>query len=149
MIAATRPSYTTLTTSSTAHEIASATHANPASATALGEPEQIVLHVPPEHDAVVRDGRGQQRGGTRGEEQVGHVEAVLLGIERGEQRGERHGEQEAEEHLHAEACDPELLEQLDQVAVDALRFALVTSPRRFERVVGRAHGSFVPRRDRR
>ena len=63
--------------------------------------------------------------GERGEQQVGDVEAVLLGIQRREQLGERHREQEPEEHLHPEPGDPQLLEQLGDVAVDALGFGLV------------------------
>ena len=84
MIAATRPSYTTLTTSSTAPQIASATVTRPASATTFAKPEQVVLLVPAEHDAVVRDRRGQQRGRQRGEQQHGDVQPVLLGVERRE-----------------------------------------------------------------
>ena len=41
--------------------------------------------------------------------------------------GEGEREQEAEEHLHADAGDAQLLQQLEQVAVDALRFRLVPS----------------------
>ncbi len=71
-----------------------------------------------------------------GEQEHGDVEPVLLGVEGREHRRERHREQEPEQHLHAETRDPQLLEQLGQVAVDALGLGLVPTPSRREAVVG-------------
>ena len=112
----------------------------------VGEPQQIVLLVSTEHDAVVRDRRGEQRGRERREQQDGDVQPVLFGIERREQVGERHREQEPEQHLHAESGDPQLLEQLGHVAVDAFGFGLVSPVRGPTWVRSTCvMGSFVPR----
>ena len=79
-----------------------------------------------EHDAVVGDRCGEQRGRQRREQEVGDVEPMLFRIESGEHVGERQREQEAEEHLHADRRNAKLLEQLGDVAIDALRLGLVT-----------------------
>ena len=62
----------------------------------------------------------------RGDEQQRHeVDDPLEVVDRLEALLERHGQQEAEEHLHAGHDDPQLVEQLDQLAVEPLGFVFV------------------------
>ena len=81
--------------------------------------------MPAKQDAVVCDGRGQQSRRNRGDEDVEQVQVPLRMVEFRELAGERQREQEPEQHLHSEARDAELLQQLGQVPVDALGFGLV------------------------
>jgi hypothetical protein len=92
------------------------------------------LQVPPgiaaalaaaEHYPVVGDGTEQQRGGHGRQHQAGQVEVALALAELGEPHGEWQREQEAEQDLHAQAGNPEFLEQFGEVPVVSLSFRFV------------------------
>src|SRR5439155_22858276 len=63
--------------------------------------------------------------GQRRRDERAEVEALLRRGRRREPLGERQGDQEREQDLHAGLRDPQLLEQLDEVAVGALVGGLV------------------------
>jgi len=78
------------------------------------------LSASPETKAVVGRGRHEERRADRRRLQRPEVQDALRARELAEPAGERHGEQEREEHLHAGERHAELVEQLDQLAVEAL-----------------------------
>ena len=91
----------------------------------VGDLEQRLLVAVAEADPVVRargdqeDGSGeraQQRHHVRVSLQLGHLLEALA---------ERHREQEGEEHLHAGERHAQLVEELDQLAVDPLLVRLL------------------------
>ncbi|UNM13683.1 hypothetical protein J4032_21490 [Streptomyces formicae] len=73
-----------------------------------------------------RGGRREQRRGQYGQQQRGDVRAALEGVEPGECGREGDGQKEGEQDLHARLGDPQLLEQLGEVAVGPLQLGLVT-----------------------
>ena len=94
---------------------------------AVGDADQLVLALEPEGDPVVGGRRDQERGRDRGEEQGREVDLFLERRDFGEVLLERDGEQEGEEDLDAGQRDPQLLQQLAEIAVEALGLALVPS----------------------
>ena len=91
-------------------------------------PQQRLLVMRAPQDAVLRAGGDQERRGDRGAEER-HEEDPALG--RGHPRPalrERHGQQEAEQHLDARERDAQLVEKLDQLAVEPLASILVVAP---------------------
>src|SRR5712692_4096875 len=90
----------------------------------VGGPDEALLLMTAEDEAVIGDWPEQQGGRQRRQHQAGDVELALGVTERREPGGERKREQEAEEHLDAEASDPEFLQQFSKVTVVALGFGL-------------------------
>ena len=70
--------------------------------------------------------RDEQRRRNPRAHQRGEVDVALLGAHRGEPLREGHDEQEGEEHLHPWEGHPQLVEQLDDLAVEALLFVFTT-----------------------
>ena len=68
--------------------------------------------------------RHQERDREGGEQQRDEVDVALEVVDVAEARRERDGEQEREEHLHAGKHDPQLLQELVEVAVEALLLGL-------------------------
>ena len=92
----------------------------------VGDLEQRLLVAVAEADPVVRARRDQEDGARQRAEQRHHVRVLLQVGHLREALRERDGEQEGEEHLHAGKRHAQLVEELDQLAVDPL---LVRSPR--------------------
>ena len=88
------------------------------------ELEQRLLVAVAEADPVIGARRDQEDGAGKCAEQRHHVRVLLQVGHLRETLGERDGEQEREEHLHAGERHPQLIEQLDQLAVDPLLVAL-------------------------
>jgi hypothetical protein len=85
----------------------------------------MLLVVLAPREPVVGGRRDQQRRRRRGAEEGEEVRVLLQVRDAVEALGERHTEQEGEEHLDAGERDAELVEQLDQLAVELLLVALV------------------------
>src|SRR6185503_5973127 len=79
-----------------------------------------------EVEAVKRRGRDQQDRGQRRQNERDEVGVALEGGRIREARLERNGEQKREQHLNSWERNAELAEQLEQLAVDALAFALLS-----------------------
>ena len=79
----------------------------------------MLLVVLPEAEPVVRARRDQERRGERRAQERGEVDAAVAGPELAEAPLEREHEQEGEEHLHARERDAQLVEKLDELAVEA------------------------------
>jgi hypothetical protein len=79
-------------------------------------------------EAVVGRRRDEQRRRNPRAHQRGEVDVALLGAHRREPLREGHDEQEGEEHLHPWEGHPQLVEQLDGLAVEALLFVFAISP---------------------
>ena len=73
----------------------------------------------------MRGRRDQACGGRRREQQRHEVDGALERRDVGEALLERHDEQEGEQHLNARKRDPQLLEELLEIAVEPLLLALV------------------------
>src|SRR4051794_10474615 len=87
----------------------------------------MLLVAEPEEDPVVRRRGDQQQRGGAGSQQRGEVQDLLKAGEPRESRGERDRQEKGEKDLHAGLRDPDLLQELDQVAVTALEHRLVAS----------------------
>src|SRR5919204_2098087 len=83
----------------------------------------LVLGTPAE--PVVRARRDQERSRDGGEDERGEVDAAVARGQLREAARERHCEQKREQHLHAREGHAELVEELDQLTVDAILRRLV------------------------
>ena len=91
----------------------------------VGDLKQRLLVAVAEADPVVRARRDQEHGAGKGAEQRDH-ERVALQVRRLlEALRKRDGEQEGEQHLDAGERHPQLVEELDQLAVDPLLVRLL------------------------
>jgi len=89
-----------------------------------GRTHQPFLLTLAEHQPVIGDRPDQQRGRHRGQHQAGQVQVLLTRAQPGEPGGKRQREQEPEQDLHAQARDPQFLEEFAEIAVGALRGGL-------------------------
>src|SRR3954469_18536726 len=81
----------------------------------------------PEEDPVIRRRRDQQQRRGAGGKQCQEVQDLLKAREPAEPRREWHCQEEGEQDLDAGLRDPNLLQELDQVAVTALEDRLVAA----------------------
>ncbi len=95
----------------------------------VGDEDQPPLLLVAEGQPVVGRRRDQQRRRERRQQQRREVGLLVEFADRGEVLLERHREQEGEQHLHPRQRDPQLLQQLAEVAVEPFVFGLV-APRR-------------------
>ncbi len=86
---------------------------------------EIALLVVPEEDAVLDRGRQQQHDGEAGEQQGDEEDDTLELVDLVETGRERDRQQECEQHLDARKHDPQLLQELIEVPVQALLLRLV------------------------
>ncbi len=100
----------------------------PTIAKTFGDLEQRLLVAIAEADPVIRARRDQEDGAGKRAEQRHHVRVALQVGHLLEALGERDGEQEGEEHLHAGERHAQLVEELDQLAVDPLLVRLLRPP---------------------
>jgi hypothetical protein len=97
---------------------------SPANRMALPGVHQLGPQPPTEHRPVVAHRGDQQRRRHRRQDQGGQVDALLGAAEVGKAGGEGQAQQEGEQDLDAGLGDPELLDQLGELAVAGLQLGL-------------------------
>ncbi len=91
----------------------------------VGDPKQRLLVAVSEADPVVGARRDQEHGAGQSAEERDHVRVALQVRRLLEALRKRDGEQEREQHLDAGERHPQLVEELDQLAVDPLLVRLL------------------------
>jgi hypothetical protein len=103
---------------------------HPADREAVRRPQHALLVVLTPAQPVVR-GRGDEKGGRRGRAEERYEEDLALSVRHVlEPVRERDGEEKREQDLNAGQHDAKLVQELDQLAVEAFLFALRLAHRR-------------------